>query len=129
MNQRDTSLDFAYRFREEHGIVPVILGQEIYEHFGRPATIESATEYQAVINGRLGELTEVDIGELELRAKPFPSNANGLGTVTFQDTEDGNTKVTLSFFPEIDAQDDIASPAQRALLEKWLTLQAEVDDE
>lgn len=52
---------------DERQVVPVVVGVELYEHFGSPAKVTEIHGNECCIEGRFGETTTVYAEELELR--------------------------------------------------------------
>ena len=63
----------AHQHRDETGEVPVVVGVDLYEHFGNRAKITEISFYsrgmEVLLEGPFGETAEVDATDLVLRAK------------------------------------------------------------
>ena len=59
--------DFAVAYRAATGKVPIILGMEIYEHFGSPCSIVWANQFEVAVMGTdLATVATISNEELKL---------------------------------------------------------------
>lgn len=68
----DAFIDFARKYREIHGCLPVVLCHEGYRHMGSRVEITTANVFdppkgaEVTISNRCGEYATVELGELSL---------------------------------------------------------------
>ena len=63
----DAAMEFARLYEKKHGKPPIILGMEIYEHFGQPCEITRASEYEVAVMARFADVATIEPDELQLR--------------------------------------------------------------